>query len=503
MLRESASCLHAQTSACTCRLVPLRSAPLTPLRSSHAAPLLSRRSATLTPLRSSLLPLQVLNQQIGDEKSDIWALGCVLYEMVTLSHAFNATSAIQRAEYAPLPDHVPHEIRELLERMLQLEPAHRPSIDELLASPALVSCAAEMPSPVLLEGSHAMMIYGADGASAKAAASAASATSPGSAVWAKQPVDGMWHRGVVHSTVDNDCCFVHFVERSSVQLVWHDGIRAMPRSPSGGSGHTSRAESSSASNSSMMHARDAARDDRHSDRHHSTGSSHTAGTWRDDASYRDSGRDSGRLVSLPDTIGDGRRGEDRHASGVTRSRGGRQERTSGLSLVRWSEELSSNEGDGPDEQQAHDQQAHEQQARGGGRSAPLRVSEGDYARGSNVRVSRTSSATQRSSFGQGLVSDLGSSRTGSLDGVARGGAGALSGAHFGDGEHPAHVHAHPRESPLRGGSIDERGSLRDERGSLRSLDGAVSDTGGRTPRRGDASSRAREPSSSSRACVIL
>ena len=57
----------------------------------------------------------------------------------------------------------------------------------------------------------------------------------------------MWHRGVVHSSVDADCCFVHFVERRSVELVWHDGLRSVPPSPSNLSGQPSRASSSSSS----------------------------------------------------------------------------------------------------------------------------------------------------------------------------------------------------------------------------------------------------------------
>ena len=41
---------------------------------------------------------EVLAKQTQDEKVDVWALGCILYEMLTLSHAFNSTSAIQGAE---------------------------------------------------------------------------------------------------------------------------------------------------------------------------------------------------------------------------------------------------------------------------------------------------------------------------------------------------------------------------------------------------------------------
>lgn len=187
-------------------------------------------------------PEVLSGQQLGDEKADVWSLGCVLYEMATLSHAFNATSAIQRGEYTPLPDHVSPEVREVLESIFVLDPTRRPTVDELLLVPTVASCVVEMPNPVLLDGSLAP----AAASTSTDAARQAGAT-PGTMVWAKQAGDGMWHRGVVHSSVDADSCFVHFVERRTVELVWHDGLRVVPPSPSTLSTQPSRASSSSSS----------------------------------------------------------------------------------------------------------------------------------------------------------------------------------------------------------------------------------------------------------------
>jgi NIMA (never in mitosis gene a)-related kinase len=46
-----------------------------------------------------------------NQKSDIWSMGCILYEMVTLRHAFDANSMkglvlkILRGQYPAIPSH--------------------------------------------------------------------------------------------------------------------------------------------------------------------------------------------------------------------------------------------------------------------------------------------------------------------------------------------------------------------------------------------------------------
>ena len=76
------------------------------------------------------------------------ALGCILYEMVTFSHAFSSTSAIQKGEFAPLPPDLPAEIVQTITSLLQPNPLHRPSVAELLNLPAVRSRLAESPYPV-------------------------------------------------------------------------------------------------------------------------------------------------------------------------------------------------------------------------------------------------------------------------------------------------------------------------------------------------------------------
>ena len=73
-------------------------------------------------------------------KSDVWALGCLLYELCTLRRAFNGQSlpglvmCILKAKYPPLSTRYSSKLRELVDSMLKLNPKERPSVDTLLRS---------------------------------------------------------------------------------------------------------------------------------------------------------------------------------------------------------------------------------------------------------------------------------------------------------------------------------------------------------------------------------
>uniref|UniRef100_A0A8C5NAE2 non-specific serine/threonine protein kinase n=1 Tax=Gouania willdenowi TaxID=441366 RepID=A0A8C5NAE2_GOUWI len=83
-----------------------------------------------------------------NNKSDVWALGCVLYEMCTLKHAFEAGNMknlvlkIIRGSYPPVSVHYSQELRFLLAQLLKRDPKERPSVSGVLDMPFL-SCRIE------------------------------------------------------------------------------------------------------------------------------------------------------------------------------------------------------------------------------------------------------------------------------------------------------------------------------------------------------------------------
>lgn len=107
---------------------------------------------------------EVLEGKSYNTKSDIWALGCIVYEMLALRRAFEAEVKsillsladflgekslsfqvvpavmlkVVRGEYDPLPEVYSIELRSLVTSMLQLDPDKRPSVPEMLLNPIIV-----------------------------------------------------------------------------------------------------------------------------------------------------------------------------------------------------------------------------------------------------------------------------------------------------------------------------------------------------------------------------
>lgn len=71
-------------------------------------------------------------------KSDVWALGCILYEMTTLNHAFDSSSLnglagkIVKGRYPPINPKYSQGLRDLVARQLLINPLQRPDMDQIL-----------------------------------------------------------------------------------------------------------------------------------------------------------------------------------------------------------------------------------------------------------------------------------------------------------------------------------------------------------------------------------
>ncbi len=74
-------------------------------------------------------------------KSDIWSLGCVLYEMCNLRHAFDAQSInglamkILRGSYPPMTSTYSKPLRDLITKMLSIKSGDRPTIVDIINRP--------------------------------------------------------------------------------------------------------------------------------------------------------------------------------------------------------------------------------------------------------------------------------------------------------------------------------------------------------------------------------
>ncbi|UJR27704.1 hypothetical protein I4U23_008981 [Adineta vaga] len=86
---------------------------------------------------------EIFSNQPYGQKSDIWALGCCVYEMTTLEHAFKAGDIsslvlkVVRGQTPPLPsaDVYSQSLLELINLMLDKDAANRPSAKQILQHP--------------------------------------------------------------------------------------------------------------------------------------------------------------------------------------------------------------------------------------------------------------------------------------------------------------------------------------------------------------------------------
>ncbi|XP_063426870.1 serine/threonine-protein kinase Nek9-like [Mytilus trossulus] len=84
---------------------------------------------------------EIIQGEKYDHKTDIWALGCVLYELLTFKRVFQATNQLRLAyeivkgDYEDINPQYSQEIKDLVKSTLQKKSKDRPSSEEILSSP--------------------------------------------------------------------------------------------------------------------------------------------------------------------------------------------------------------------------------------------------------------------------------------------------------------------------------------------------------------------------------
>lgn len=87
---------------------------------------------------------EVWKDQPYDSKSDIWSVGCVLYEAAALDPPFRGSSMeelyrkVIHGQYPPLPNYYSEDLHNIVRSLLQVNPSLRPSVLQLLQMPLVM-----------------------------------------------------------------------------------------------------------------------------------------------------------------------------------------------------------------------------------------------------------------------------------------------------------------------------------------------------------------------------
>ena len=95
-----------------------------------------------------------------NNKSDIWSLGCVIYEMTTLNPPFKSINmdglyrAVLSGSYPKSPEHFSDELSKVIRHLLQVDPLKRPSCDQILSSKLVITYFSSIDPSTLVETTH-------------------------------------------------------------------------------------------------------------------------------------------------------------------------------------------------------------------------------------------------------------------------------------------------------------------------------------------------------------
>ncbi|CAG5127208.1 unnamed protein product [Candidula unifasciata] len=76
---------------------------------------------------------EILNGNEYKNKSDMWSLGCVLYELTALKRAFVTIASVISAKFSPVSSEYSQDLQDLITELLSVNPDERPSAGEVLS----------------------------------------------------------------------------------------------------------------------------------------------------------------------------------------------------------------------------------------------------------------------------------------------------------------------------------------------------------------------------------